>query len=264
MDNRRTPRQGILVVSFGTSFADIRKRTIEACEDRIRLAFPDFEIRRAFTSNIIRKILKERDGVYVDNTAEALERMKEDGFSKVVVQPLHIIPGEEYHEKVLDPVRKYSGMFKSIVVGRPMLTTIDDYRIAIRALEKQLLLPGDNEAVVLMGHGSTHPANACYSCLQLMLTETHPHIFIGTVEGYPQLDTIIPKLKCAGIKRITLMAFMLVAGDHAINDMAGSNEDSWKSLLEKEGFEVRADLRGLGENTACQEIYLEHIRDCLK
>lgn len=264
MDNRAVPKKGILVVSFGTSFTDIRKRTIEACENRICSAFPGFEIRRAFTSEIIRKILKERDGLVIDNTVLALEKMKEEKLSQVIVQPLHIIPGEEFHTKVLAPVRAFQGAFDKLVVGRPLLTTIEDYRIAIMALDKQLPQLGDDEAVVMMGHGSAHPANACYSCLQQMLAESRPNIFIATVEGYPQLENVIPKLKCTKIKKVTLMAYMLVAGDHALNDMAGSNEDSWKSILEKEGFEVKIDLRGLGENPACQDIYIEHIKDCLK
>lgn len=264
MDNRALSRKGILVVSFGTSFADIRKKTIEACEDRIALEFPGFEIRRAFTSNIIRKILRERDGLIVDNTYEALKKMKEENFSQVIVQPLHIIPGEEFHSKVLEPLKEFKGEFDKLAVGRPLLTNIEDYRIAIEALDKQLPPLCENEAVVLMGHGSAHPANACYSCLQQMLTESRPNIFVATVEGYPELGHVIPKLKSAGIKKVTLMAYMLVAGDHAINDMAGSEEDSWKSILEKEGFRVRADLRGLGENPACQDIYIDHIKDCLK
>lgn len=263
MSRNGRDRKGILAVSFGTTYREVCQKTIEACERKLTQSFPGYEIRRAFTSNMIRKILRERDGLAVDDTAQALERMLADGFNQVILQPLHIIPGEEYHEKVLKPAAPYRERFQQLVIGRPILTTLADYREAIDALRSQLPSLRENEAVVLMGHGSAHPANACYSCLQLMFYDTLANVYIGTVEGYPILENIIPRLKEKGIRVVNLMPYMLVAGDHALNDMAGDEEDSWKNILEREGFTVRVSLQGLGENSAYQDIYVRRVWDCI-
>ncbi|MFZ7102291.1 MAG: sirohydrochlorin cobaltochelatase [Peptococcaceae bacterium] len=258
-------KKGILVASFGTSYAETRKVTIEACEDKIRDSFPEYEVRRAFTSSIIRKIMQERDHIQVDSVEEALTKMKQAGFTEVIVQPLHIIPGVEYNE-VLDMVAGFKDDFASLVVGRPILTTIEDYDKAVAALKTQIQEPwldDETEAVVFMGHGTHHPANASYACLQLKIWQSMPNVFIGTVEGYPALDDIIPLLKEKGIKRISLMPYMVVAGDHAQNDMAGDEEDSWKSILKEEGFYVNTYLQGLGENAAYQQMYVDNIQDCI-
>ncbi len=257
-------KKGILVVSFGTSYADTRKVTIEACENKIAASFQDYEVRRAFTSNIIRKKLQERDNIQIDSFEEALTKMKEDGFTEVVVQPLHIIPGEEYSEKIIEPAAQFQDSFKKLVIGRPILTNIEDYKIAAEALKVQMPELKKDQAVVFMGHGTHHPANACYSCLQLVLNDTYDNVFVGTVEGYPTLDNIIPQLKEAGVKEVTLMPYMLVAGDHANNDMAGDEEDSWKTILKKEGFTVKTYIHGLGENPEYQNIYVQHVQDCIE
>lgn len=255
-------KKGILVVSFGTSYADTRKLTIEACEEKIAASFPDYEVRRAFTSNIIIKKLKERDNMEVDTPKEALNKMKEEGFAEVIVQPLHIMPGIEYDE-VLAAVDDFKDSFKEITVGRPVLYGIEDYKMAVEALEKQLPELKEDQAVILMGHGTIHPANACYSCLQSVLSDEGLNVFVGTVEGYPELDDIIARLKANKIKEVTLMPYMVVAGDHASNDMAGDEEDSWKSILKKEGFVVDVYLHGLGENPGYQDIYVQRVQDCI-
>jgi sirohydrochlorin cobaltochelatase len=254
----------ILVVSFGTTYQETREATIEACENRIAQSFPGYEIRRAFTSSIVRKVLRERDNVFVDDTGEALLKIKKDDFSEVIVQPLHIIPGEEYHEKILKPVREFKGQFARLAVGKPILFGHEDYMTAIEALKVQMPKLKDDQAVILMGHGSDHPANACYAMLQLILFDTLPNVFVATVEGYPELDDVIAKLKARDIREVTLMPYMLVAGDHAINDMAGDEKDSWKNILEEEGFKVGVYLHGLGENVAYQDIYAEHVRSCIE
>ncbi len=255
-------KKGILVVSFGTSYADTRKVTIEACENRIAEHFPGYEVRRAFTSSIIRNILKDRDNILVDSPEEALTKMKEEGFTEVIVQPLHIITGEEYTE-VLETVADFEGAFEKLVVGRPILTTIDDYKAAAEALKTQLPQLKKDQAVVLMGHGTPHPANASYSCLQLVISDMMPNVFVGTVEGYPGLDDVTARLKEADIKEVTLVPYMVVAGDHAQNDMAGDEDDSWKTILKKEGFVVKTYLHGLGENPGYQQIYINHVQDCI-
>lgn len=258
-------KKGILVASFGTSYPDAMKSCIESTENKVKESFSDYEVRRAFTSNIIIKKLKERDNMDVDTVELALEKMKKDGFSEVIIQPLHIMPGEEYDE-VLEMVAKYAKdkSFDKLIVGRPILYREEDYRIAIDALKNQMPELKKDEAVILMGHGSPHPANSSYSQLQFMLQESgYKNVYVGTVEGFPLLDNIIPKLKSDGIKKVTLMPFMLVAGDHANNDMAGDENDSWKSILKKNGFEVEIYLHGLGENKGVQDIYVQHIKDSL-
>lgn len=258
-------KKGILVASFGTSYPDAMKLCIESTENKVKESFSDYEVRRAFTSNIIIKKLKERDNMDVDTVELALEKMKKDGFSEVIIQPLHIMPGEEYDE-VLEMVEKYAKdkSFDKLIVGRPILFREEDYRIAIDALKNQMPELKKDEAVILMGHGSPHPANSSYSQLQFMLQESvYKNVYVGTVEGFPLLDNIIPQLKNNGIKKVTLMPFMLVAGDHANNDMAGDQDDSWKSVLKKNGFEVEIYLHGLGENKGIQDIYVQHIKDSL-
>lgn len=260
---KQVAKKGILVVSFGTSYADTRKVTIEACEKKIAKSFPEYEVRRAFTSNMIIKKLKERDKIEIDNPEEALNKMKEEGFTEVIVQPLHIMPGIEY-EEVLDAVDKFEDSFEKIIVGRPVLYGIKDYKAAVEALKQQLPKKlNKDQAVVIMGHGTSHPANACYSCLQSVIDDEGLNVFVGTVEGYPDLDNVIAKLRKNKIKEVTLMPYMVVAGDHASNDMAGDEEDSWKSILKKEGFIVNVYLHGLGENAGYQDIYVQRVQDCI-
>lgn len=257
-------KRGILVVSFGTSFLNTLELCIKSTENRIKDNFPDYEVRSAFTSYMIIKKLKVENNIYIDTTEEALEKMKSEGFTEVYVQPLHIMPGDEY-DKIVRGVNKYADCFSKLVLGRPILYREKDYQIAVDALKAQLPEYKEDSAVLLMGHGSTHPANASYALLQCILNDNGlSHVYIGTVEGYPILDNIVPKLKEDNIQEVTLMPFMLVAGDHAINDMASDEEDSWKNILEAEGFKVDVYMHGLGENKAFQDIYVQHIRDCIE
>ncbi|MCT4594782.1 MAG: sirohydrochlorin cobaltochelatase [Anaeromicrobium sp.] len=259
----KTYKKGILVVSFGTSYEHTRKANIEAVENRIKEEFEGYEVRRAFTSNKVIKKLRERDNIIVDTPYEALNRMKKDGFEEVTIQPLHIIPGIEY-EKIVSVLSEYNGEFKRIVLGRPILYSVNDYKEAVDAFKSQLPSMKEDSAVVLMGHGTYHPSNACYACLQSFFNDEKLNVYVATVEGYPEIDHIIPKLKDKNIKEVTLMPYMLVAGDHAINDMASSEEDSWKSLLEKEGFIVKIYLHGLGENLDYQNIYVNRVREAIE
>lgn len=266
-------KKAIIVVSFGTSYPEIIKLNIESIENRIRGAFPDYEVRRAFTSRAIIKRLLERDGVQIDNERQALERLRAEGYQEVYIQPLHIVPGAEY-DKVKRLVSYYGHakerVFEIIRLGRPLLYLMgqgnhpDDYAIAIKALVAQLPDMDQESAVVLMGHGGMHPANAAYSVLQLKLEDAgYNHVFVYTVEGFPSLGRIIDKLKQKKIKKVALMPFLLVAGDHANKDMVGENENSAKSQLLAAGFEVEGYLHGLGENTAIQDIYVAHLRSAI-
>ena len=254
-------KKAILVVSFGTSYAETRKKTIEACERAIKMAFPEYEVRRAFTSKRIIKILKDRDNILIDTPREALQKLRDEGFADVSVQSLHIIPGSEFHDVVL-AVKEYESAFASLRIGMPLLAAPADYEAVATTLARQFPNLADDEAVALMGHGSVHPANAAYPALEHVLEDCGcPRIWIGTVEGYPELDHVIARLRRYHIRKVTLMPLMLVAGDHAQNDMAGDDDDSWKSILEKQGFEVNIYLHGLGENTAIQQIFVQHVHD---
>ncbi|WP_099192754.1 sirohydrochlorin cobaltochelatase [Tepidibacter mesophilus] len=256
-------KKAVLVMSFGTSYADTRKVTIEATEQKIDKAFPNYEMRRAFTSNMIIKKLKERDNIEVDNPSQALEKLKQDGFSEVIVQPLHVMNGFEYDD-LAKVVSQYEGIFDKIKMGTPLLTSIQDYKDLVEALKTQIEEPKHNEVVVFMGHGTHHYSNSTYACLDYMLEDMGVNAYVGTVEGYPEIDSVIKKLKKNNIEKVILMPLMLVAGDHANNDMAGDEEDSWKSILKKEGFVVETYLHGLGENKKVQDMYVNHAKEAMK
>ncbi|MFW6006408.1 MAG: sirohydrochlorin cobaltochelatase [Halanaerobiales bacterium] len=248
-----------MTVSFGTTYPKTRKLTIRACEDRIISAFPDFTVRRAFSSQMIIDILQKRDGINIDNPEEALLKLKKDNFSQVILQPLHLIPGTEYH-KLAKIVNKYKNQFSQLKLGEPLFYKNKDYELVSKALQEQLPVTGEKEAVIFMGHGSKHPANSIYTCLDYYFKDKGlNNIWVGTVEGYPEIDSIIPQLQKRNIEKVTLMPLMLVAGDHAQNDMIGE-KDSWKSILEKNGFTVDTYLHGLGENKKIQKIYVNKLK----
>lgn len=268
-DAHNGEKQAILAVSFGTSYEETRKACIESVENKIKDSFKDYEVRRAFTSEFIIKKLKEQDNLIIDDPEQALQKLKDEGFTHVVVQPLHIIPGAEYDE-VRAVVEKYKNDFDKIALGRPILHSKggegmpNDYAIAIEALKGQLPELTEDTAVVFMGHGTHHPANESYVHLQSVLDDMGLNIFIGTVEGHLTLDVVKERLQAKQIKNVILMPYMLVAGDHAQNDMAGDEEDSWKNILEKDGYMVETYLHGLGENTAYQDIYVQHVKDAIE
>ena len=256
-------KKAILVVSFGTSYHETRKKTIEACENKIKESFKDYDFYRAFTSGMIINKLKKRDNMFIDNPSEALEKLYNAGYQEVVVQSLHIICGDEYN-KLKDMVVQYEDKFDKISIGRPLLTYIDDYRETVEAVKKDLDKMDIDEAVVFMGHGTEHESHSSYPAIEYMFRDYGINAFVGTVEGYPELEQVIKKLKNRNIKTVDLLPFMLVAGDHAINDMASDEEDSWKSKLEKEGFKVNIHLQGLGEYPAIQDKFVNHALDCAK
>jgi sirohydrochlorin cobaltochelatase len=263
-------KKAILVVSFGTTHEDTRKATIERIEERIRDRFADFEVRRAFTAHGVIKVLKVRDGIFVDTPEEAMEKLIGEGYEDITVQPLHIIPGLEY-DYISEIVKHYENENPNVNIrlGRPVLyykgfeeDHPDDYTIMIEAVKPIIT---DEKTVLLMGHGTMHPANACYLCLRDVLKSlNYDNTYIACVEGYPTIEEIIKVLKKDGRKSVKLVPLMLVAGDHAKNDMAGESEDSWKNILIREGFEVETYLKGLGEIAEFQDIYLQHISDTIE
>lgn len=265
-------KKAIVVVSFGTTYGETRKVTIEAVTNKIKASFPDYEVRSAFTSRIIIKRLAQRDGIQIDTEKQALEKLKNEGYTEVIVQPLHMEAGDEY-EKVSRIVEQYAQnkSFSKISLGRPILYFVgqegktDDYLTAIQAMQTQLPKLGKGEAVAFMGHGGVNPSNAAYAVLQMKLQDARiNNVFIFTVEGYPTIENLTNKLKEKKFKKVTLMPFMVVAGDHANNDMAGDDKDSFKSQLLQAGFKVDTYLHGLGENTGIQDIYVQHIKDVIE
>ena len=251
-------KKAVLVTSFGTSHLDTLEKNILATEKAISEALPDFTLRRAFTSNIIMKKLKKRDGMEIDNVAEALTRLVEEGYQQVVIQPTHILCGEEY-EKLCALAAPFMEKL-TISMGTPLLRTIPQHEALAKAMVDLVPRPREDEAVLFMGHGSPHYANSAYALLQYLLEDMgENHIFIGTVEGLPTLSQAIRRIrKNEKIRKITVLPLMVVAGDHACNDMAGDGEDSWKNVLRNEGFEVTCLLRGLGESEAIRRLFAAH------
>ena len=254
----------LLVLSFGTSFNDSRRLTIGAIEDSLEKAFPDYSVRRGFTANIIIDHVERRDGIHIDDINEALDRAVKNGVKNLVVQPTHLMNGIEYDE-LSGKVASYSDAFDKVVIGEPLLTSDDDFKRVENAIVDWTKEYDDGKtAVCFMGHGTEHASNAVYAKMQDMLTaDGHTNYFIGTVEAEPSLDDVIEKVKAGGYEKVVLEPLMVVAGDHANNDMAGDDEDSWKSAFAAEGFEVECLLRGLGENEEIRKIYVEHAQKAI-
>lgn len=256
-------KRAILAASFGTSHAETLQKTIGAIERDIAAAYPDCEIRRAFTSGMILKVLEKRDGIVIDNVAEAMNRLVSDGFDEVLVQPTHVIPGDEYDGMKVD-AEMFADRFDRLIIGKPLLSHTEDYRRVIRAVMEQFPDLNDRDALVLMGHGTEHSINAVYAALDYQFKEMgYPNVFIGTVEGYPDIETVLRQVEAFRPEKVVMMPLMVVAGDHAVNDMAGDEEDSWKSIFERAGYKVNCVLKGLGEFQSIRDIYLEHIADAL-
>ncbi len=255
----------ILAVSFGTSYNDSRDITIGAIEKSLEEAFPEYPVRRAFTAQIIIDKLAERDGLEIDNVTQALDRAVADGFKNLVVQPTHLMNGLEYMD-VVNELKEYESDFDKIVLGEPLLTSDADYEAVIDAITKDTQSYDDGEtAIVYMGHGTEAESNQVYATMQEKLTAAgYSNYYIGTVEAAPTLEDVVKALKEAGTyKKVVLQPLMVVAGDHANNDMAGDEEDSWKMALEAEGFEVESRLVGLGELSGIREIYVQHTQTAI-
>lgn len=264
-ENKETGKRAILVVSFGTSYNESREATIGAIEKAIAEAFPETETRRAFTSQIIIDKLKERDGLEIDNVEEALDRAVADGIKTLVVQPTHLMNGYEYTD-LADALKDYEDKFDQVVMGAPLLTSDADYDAVVAAITDHTASYDDGEtAICFMGHGTEADSNTVYATMQEKLTAAgFENYYVGTVEATPSLEDVIAAVKEKGTyKKVVLEPLMVVAGDHANNDMAGDEDDSWKSTFEKEGFEVECILEGLGQNEAIQQVYVQHTQDAI-
>jgi len=250
---------GILLVAFGTSEPSAQV-SFENIDKKVRATYPEIPIRWAYTSHIIRKKLAKQ-GKHLDSPEVALAKMQDDGFTHVAVQSLHTIGGAEYHDlRRTVGAFKVMGGFQRVILAYPMLATQEDMQRAVDAILKAIPPTRKaNEAVVLMGHGTHHPSNAFYAALMFQLQLKDPNIFVGTVEGYPEVDLIMELLHKKKIKKAYLMPFMSVAGDHAKNDMAGDEDDSWKSILTKAGIQCVPILKGTAEYDDFVAIWVDHI-----
>ena len=271
----------ILVVSFGTSFNDNRVATIGAIEKKIQEAFPEWSVRRAFTAQIIINHIQARDGEKIDNMTQALDRAVDNGVKNLVVQPTHLMHGAEYDE-VMEVLDTYKDKIETITVAEPLLGEVgedatiinEDKKVVAEAVTAAAVKDAgfdsldaakeDGTAFVFMGHGTSHTANVTYNQMSTQMEKLgYENVFIGTVEGEPEeteVNNVIAAVKGAGYKKVILRPLMVVAGDHANNDMAGDDEDSWKSLFTADGsFEsVDCQIAGLGEIPTVQDLYVAH------
>ncbi|XCP84442.1 sirohydrochlorin cobaltochelatase [Roseburia hominis] len=254
-------KKAILVVSFGTSYLDTLKKTITAIEHEIAEEFPTYQVYRAFTSQMILNKLKKQNGLCFLNVREAMEQMRSDGIQSVIIQPTHVINGIEY-DGMMQDISGYEQDFESIRVGKPLLSSVRDYKQAVHAVMESVELEPD-EALILMGHGTEHHANSAYPTLEYTFHLLGYHqVLVGTVEGFPELQDVLARMEIAGLKKVTLLPFMVVAGDHANNDMAGE-DNSWKQTMKDAGYEVRTLIRGLGENPAIRSMFVQHVREAM-
>lgn len=253
-------KKAILAVSFGTSHNDTRKLTIDAIEDDMRTAFPDYKLYRAWTSKMIIKKVNTRDHVSIHTVKEAMEQMKLDGITDVLVQPTHVINGIE-NELMKEDALTFREYFHSISFGDPLLTSEQDSLNVIQAVAEEFSSLQQDEVLVLMGHGTTHYANAIYAALDYTFKDFgYKNIFLGTVEAYPSMETLLKMVKEYNPKKVILAPFMIVAGDHAKNDMTGDNPESWYNQFQAAGFQTEAVVKGLGEYAGIRRILVNHLR----
>jgi sirohydrochlorin cobaltochelatase len=254
----------IILVSFGTSFKDSREATIDAVTKDVQAVYAEAKVYPAFTSEIIRKKIEKNEGVHIMDVAEALESAKAAGCKYVVLQPTHMMYGLEYNE-MIELAKPYEKNFDKVVFGQPLLAEKDDISAVLKAVVPQIKV-GKKEAVVFMGHGTEYFSNFLYAALDYQAKlEGYNNVFVGTVEAFPAAEDVIALTKKAGFKAVTLTPLMLVAGDHANNDMAGDEDDSWKNQFKAAGFKtVNTLVKGLGEYEGVRAIYVSHIKDALE
>ncbi len=253
-------KKALLVVSFGTSFNETREKTIDAIEEDIRNAFPERELYRAWTSKIITAKLKERDNTVIDMPEEALESMKANGITDVLIQPTFIIPGLEY-DYLKEKTTNFRKDFRSIKIGKPLLCSDEDVREAAEVITEEFR-DLDGEALVLMGHGVFNEKNGIYLELEKAINNIgRVKAFIGTVEAEPGLENVLDKVKASGVKKAVLAPLLIVSGDHATNDMAGDGDESWASAFKREGIDVRCILKGMGEYKGIREMIVRHAEE---
>ena len=260
-------KDAMVVMSFGTTYKDTRVKTIDATVDAIKAAHPNTKVITAFTSHIIRDRIQQKEGITYPTPEEALAELKKDGYTRVALASLDVIPGMEYNYDAA-VYNLYKNDFKKMTLGTSLMywmgqeNQTDQVIETLKAVQSQFPKLGKEDALLIMAHGTPDPSNAYYSVIQDRIhTLGMKNVFIYTVEGTPNLEQVIPQLKLHGIKHVTLMPFMMVAGDHANNDMAGNEPDSHKSILEKEGFKVDTYIHRLGENQNIRNLFVERANE---
>ncbi len=240
------------------------EKTIGAIERDLAAAFPDRELRRAFTSGFVRRKLWRRDRIRIDGVVEALEELHIEGFQDVLIQPTHMINGEET-ERMMKEVGIYSGYFQRFSIGKPILSDHQDYLLLTDAIAAELPKMNFDDAVALMGHGTEHHANPAYAAMEYVFhAKGYHNIFVGTVEGFPSVTDVIARLnESLNARKVYLVPMMIVAGDHAVNDMAGDHPKSWKNQMIEAHFTPIPVMRGLGEYPGVRAILVQHARDAL-
>ena len=254
--------RGVLFASFGSTHESARTRALDAVAARLGLEFPDAKVWQAYTSGMIRRALAKR-GIEVPGVAEALAAMADAGVTEALVCAGHLLPGEEY-DKLAREAAKVAGRFERIFVSTPLIAGTDDL-IRVADIVSARFPAEEGRAVILMGHGTPTFANLVYPALDSVLSARgRTDMCVACVEAYPTLDDVLPRVKASGAARATLFPLMLVAGDHAKNDMAGDEPDSWASILRAEGLSVECDLTGLGEIPAVRDLYAAHAHNALE
>ncbi len=262
-------KDAIVVMTFGTTFADSRAKTIDAVEKSIQNAFPNTPVFEAYTSHIIIDRIKEKEGIQKLTPEEVFAQLKAQGYTRVAVVSLDVIPGMEYsYDSIATKMQRHN--FKKIALAMPLMyfqgteNEPDQVVDFLNAVKTQFPALGKEDALLLMAHGTPHPGNAYYSVIQARINQLGmKNTYVYTVEGRPNLQDVIPQLKAKHIKHVTLMPIMMVAGDHANNDMAGAQSTSHKSQLEAAGFKVDTYIHGLGENSAVRAIYVERAKEAV-
>jgi len=269
----------IVLMAYGSLDPEARK-IYENIRAAYRQKFPGSTVRTAFTADFIRRILAEKEGVEVDSPLAALAELFDEGETDVVVQSLHVIPGSEFHDaaSLVSALRSVRGKFgfRNLEMGPPLLATGRDFEAVSKALAPEFdrvtvggevaMRPRNPEdtAVVLMGHGTDHPADSAYSRMARVLKRDHRNAFLGTIDGFPGLEEVMAEVRAADVGRVRLLPFLLVAGGHAAKDLAGDDPRSWKSAFEGAGFEVEVLLRGMGENSGVVEVFIEHTKQAIE
>lgn len=263
-------RDALLILGFGTTYKETREKTIDVIVEEIRAAHEGEKIVLSFTSQMVIDQIKKNEGIVVPDPREALEDLLNEGYTRIAIASLDIFPGIEYGHDV-SIFEMYKANFKRMVIGTPLLYWMgqeeqrNDVEEFVMALERQIPARGDDEAVLLLAHGTRHPSNAYYAVIQMILERRGiKNVYLYTLKGWPQLSDVMSKLKTSGVRRVTLMPMMVVAGEHVTNDMSGGHESSHKSILESMGFEVETYLHGLGENEAIREMFADRADEAWK
>lgn len=251
-------KHAILVVSFGTGCEETRKRTIDRIEHEIQTAYPDSRVYRAWTSGVIRRRLLERGGIRIPDVRGAMEQMHRDGIRTVIVQPTYVLDGME-NERMIREIHAKENCFAQVVTGDPLLTSREDLARVARAVAERFPL-GEREALVLMGHGTEHCADEVYTAMDGLFREMGcPNIYTGAMKGSPTVESILRRIEKAAPEKVILAPFLITAGAHAANDLAGDAPASWKNRFARAGCQVECVLEGLGEYDEVRKLFVEHV-----